>query len=40
MTRVTMAVDYDPLSEEAMTDPHSLYARLRSEDRAERDADF
>ena len=27
-----MAVDYDPLSEEAMTEPHSLYARLRAED--------
>jgi len=27
-----MAVDYDPLSEEAMTDPQSLYAQLRAED--------
>ena len=27
-----MALDYDPLSEEAMTDPHALYARLRAED--------
>ena len=27
-----MAVDYDPLSEEAMTDPQPLYAQLRAED--------
>jgi cytochrome P450 len=27
-----MAVDYDPLSEEAMTDPQSLYAQLRAHD--------
>ena len=27
-----MAVDYDPLSEEAMTDPHALYAQLRAND--------
>ena len=27
-----MTVDYDPLSEEAMTDPHALYAQLRAED--------
>jgi len=27
-----MAVDYDPLSEEAMTEPQSLYAQLRAHD--------
>jgi cytochrome P450 len=27
-----MTVDYDPLSEEAMTDPQPLYTRLRAED--------
>jgi cytochrome P450 len=27
-----MAVDYDPLSDEAMTEPHSLYAQLRAHD--------
>ena len=29
---MAMAVDYDPLSEEAMTDPQSLYAQLRAHD--------
>jgi len=27
-----MPVDYDPLCEEAMTEPHALYAQLRAED--------
>ena len=32
LTRAPMTVDYDPLCEEAMTDPSRLYARLRAED--------